>query len=280
MAALQEHHAITLHYELCHTKDGVNWFCKNCVKNMCDHCKKMHPNIPSLRSHTIVTVGEGWVIDRSKHLLCETHGERLHHRCNSCSGCHICIKCIADQHRTHQTTDLDKEADDIKLRFDDFLNQKREDIKHIENQGKQLEEDIKKYDSDMDGTIREIKQRFEDIKQLKDRMIENIEAKRKQDHARYENHRSVLVAKRSELQTKIAHYAAEINSKSITSLSAFAMQAEEDIGSVRVPLERLKLCEAYKIDHNSAVADERHIFGTLYIPRNPFGQKEFIYSFE
>ena len=255
--------------ELCDTQDDVNWFCKNCIKNLCNTCKKAHSKIPSLSNHEVGTIGDGRRVNRDEKLLCEAHGELLQYRCLTCSEsnvCNICVKCIADQHRSHETVDLEKEAQAKRNKFERYLKQKGHEVKSSQWEREENEKRLKTYDSETDNTILQINKRFDEIKQMKEKMIEKIEKRRTSDHVRVSDNNSVLLARELELQEKIDMYSTTITCQSNALLDEFTRQARTDIESVSFPDNDVSF-STYKVLVESELATESQIFGRLRPPR-------------
>ena len=225
--------------ELCDAQDDVNWFCKNCIKNLCDSCKKMHIKIPSLSSHNIGTVGDGWRVDRNAKMLCEEHGELIQYKCTTCSN-DICVRCAVDKHRQHELIDMKKEDEEKMVNFRLFLESKTESLARIKETKKSVEDRKHKLKTNADKSKQDIITCFDKILEYRETMLKKVETNYQYYASLCDSVVPELLQQESELESKIQQYSRGLDCLTGVSLSMFIEKAKGELGpdkrrSVTVP---------------------------------------------
>ena len=245
----------------CNNEDDVNWFCKNCLQNLCDDCKKMHSKIPSLKTHEIGTIGDGYTVDRSAKLLCDDHGELIQLRCKTCSV-NCCLKCIAANHHNHERIDMDKFAKEKEKEFRMLLQSKEIFIANVAECRRQIEDVRERNKSVTTRNIDDINETFEKIKKEKDDLVSEIEEQHQVNEKESSEKLYQLETIENDISVKILEYSSQLSTKSGVSLVHFVEKAEEDILSSTFPVS-LDISRACKLESGSRNVDASQIFGRL-----------------
>ena len=243
-----EQFVLTVKCELCDSQENVNWFCKNCIKNLCDNCKKVHSKIPSLSTHEIITIGEGLRVDRCAKVLCKTHGELIQYRCETCSS-DACPKCVAASHYKHDLIDMKSEEDKSVEKFKRFLAVKQNFGVKIRQCRTEIKKTIDKNNSIAAQNIVDINKRFDEIKNTKETFVSAIENQRNTTEKENLDKINMLLILENDLDSKIQHYSSQVSTESGDSLSRLIQKAEDDIKSMTfpdsVPVSRVSDLELY-----------------------------------
>ncbi|KAK3105320.1 hypothetical protein FSP39_022493 [Pinctada imbricata] len=154
--------------DLCEDDEDVNWFCKDCVQNLCDRCKKIHLKTIACKNHHIVSILEGVAIAKKNvSNLCQDHDELFTYFCRTCDK-NICSMCLSLIHRKHDFVDLRILQSELQGILDDILREKREEKIQIVKNVDSLDECAKTCKSTLSERCNLIDDRVEAIKKAAD----------------------------------------------------------------------------------------------------------------
>ena len=99
-----------------------NWKCIHCDEIFCEKCVKKHKRKEKNRYHRIIEKSERSLEKeiRSRH-FCSKHGGEIQLYCKNDKD-FICVKCMMEDHKGHDTDFLDKMADDERTNIGKSLN--------------------------------------------------------------------------------------------------------------------------------------------------------------
>ena len=95
---------------------AAKFHCEVCAQNMCEQCCKVHGKIKMSESHEVTTLfDENMNIDVSETCMstCDPHGREMRFYCNDCDKV-VCSKCLSDQHKRHQSSDVKVVAKELR----------------------------------------------------------------------------------------------------------------------------------------------------------------------
>ena len=193
---------------LCDNED-VNWFCKHCVKYLCDDCKKMHAKIPSCENHDIGTVGDGKVLQDKSSILCKEHGEPMQYLCKSCDSVEVCLKCAGGEHRKHDLENIADVVDAMRKGFSETMKSLAASRSELENAREELKKKEREFHSTIDSARSDIVQRYEEIRKLKDGLIHQLEVERDRGQTQFEKGNTALIKSSSEIDAVMQDAQAE-----------------------------------------------------------------------
>ena len=193
-----------VHCGLCDTDENVNWFCKTCVKYLCDHCKKMHSKIPSCENHEIGTVGEGRKATKDKtNSLCKDHGEPILYLCKTCDSTELCLKCAGGRHHKHDLESIEDMLEKMRKDFKEDIRSLLASQSELSKAKKALHTHVQKINSDIETSINEIKERHEEITKLKAEFVQSLEAERERSKRQIEESNTTLLKSIADLDAVV-----------------------------------------------------------------------------
>ena len=236
--------------DLCESEDDVNWFCRECVQNLCDSCKKIHLRSTNSKTHNVVSILEGLKVNKDIEQICAKHSEHLLFRCRKCDV-NICAKCLAKDHKSHDFIDLGELYSETKEDIQKSLDEKESEKAKLDAELTELtqyeadyESYVKECESAIDEQISVVKEAADEVaKTLKGEVRErqSIDTQKSKD-------------RRKSIQQASQHAADEIEiirhnllSQSRTSISQFHDDVRQRLRSLHLQPQRTpKLIRAYR----------------------------------
>ncbi|KAK3086602.1 hypothetical protein FSP39_020949 [Pinctada imbricata] len=219
--------------DLCDSLEDVNSFCKNCLQNLCDNCKKLHQKIPSLRSHDIGSIGDGRRVHKSEELLCSDHGEILTHYCKTCSM-NVCPKCLSS-HLKHDLLNIDEEGQKMKEELEKTLESKAKLLKEIRDSRDRVLEHKTKFDSVVEDVISNIEHEFDMILKLKTDVKDTVLELNAKGRTEIQEQIHILQNFESKLENEMRRIKEDLPLYSGPTLIKFAQKESEELRSLEAP---------------------------------------------
>ncbi|KAK3086342.1 hypothetical protein FSP39_017096 [Pinctada imbricata] len=219
--------------DLCDSVEDVNSFCKNCLQNLCDNCKKLHQKIPSLRSHDIGSIGDGRRIKKSEDLLCSDHGEILTHFCKTCSM-NVCPKCLSN-HLKHDLSNIDEEGQRMKEELEKTLEIKTKLLEEIRDSRERILQHKKKFDSVEEDVISKIERKFNMILKLKRDMKDVVIGMNAKGRDEIQDQIHTLQNFESKLEDEMRRIKEDLPLHSGPTLIRFAQKESEVLNAFQTP---------------------------------------------
>ena len=246
---------------LCENIDSVNWFCQDCVKNICDDCKKIHRKIPSCEAHKLEMAEQ--LLDAS--FLCEVHKDFTKLICKTCSLLAICHKCVGDQHAKHETGQLIESPEKMKERLDFLLQYSSSSVAKIKCTQSKINSQKTKFVTDIENNIREISERSSEIQKLEKKFRQTLECEKIHGELEYDETRASLESKILTLEGICQRYKGSMDTVSEKKLSHMVRDVEEEITKANIPMH-LYLPQASQLTTDLSQEGLCKTFGSL---RNP-----------
>ena len=217
---------------LCENADNVNWFCKDCVKNICDDCKKIHRKIPSCETHKLELTEQ--LFDSS--FLCEEHKDFTKFICKTCNLLAICHKCVGDQHAKHDIEKLIESPERMRERLEFLLQYSSSSVATMKFTQSKIKSQKAKFVIDAEKTIKEISKRSSDIQKLQQKLGEKVYCQKENGKFEFDKTCASLESKASALEEICQQYKSPLDFESEKKLGDIVLKIEEGITKADIPL--------------------------------------------
>lgn len=176
---------------LCEAGTSIKFKCTDCNKFMCEKCRKIHSNVPTLAHHQIVEIKSTidlHLIKSKVHLEsipCEIH-RKFH--CLFCKTCNklVCPDCITDSHTKHDFVPIDKACEE-----------KRSQLEMIDTKLENEIEDLRQYTQKLQIT----KYKWECMVSETEKLINENELEIQELVAKHAEKLRYDIAKKSQVQS-------------------------------------------------------------------------------
>ena len=153
--------------EITESADPAIVFCVECQKNICDGCHKDHQKQKVTKSHQTVSLGGGREeVTKFKSSYCEKHAtQKMKIYCNDCKTS-ICIACYNESHRTHNCSDVNRVASDIRKLLQEDIDKVAQCIQQGKDKLKKLEKEKATFVKQLKTSKKLVIERGEALKQM------------------------------------------------------------------------------------------------------------------
>lgn len=158
--ALSKQVAVEKCCDFCESDVNVKWFCRDCINNLCDQCRRTHTRIPLCKTHVILPISEtqAATLRRTTVLFdCPEHAQSCQFQCRTCNK-QICVLCLTSSHNKHDFLALDQYAKSIRENLYLTLNSKSKEAHTITETLQTLSTHKQTYDDWMNKKISEVDQ--------------------------------------------------------------------------------------------------------------------------
>ena len=245
---------------LCDNID-VNWFCKDCVKNICDDCKKIHRKIPSCETHELELTEQ--LLDSS--FLCEDHKDFTKFICKTCNLLAICHKCVGDQHAKHDIGKLIESPERLRERLEFLQQYSSSSIATIKCTQSKIKSQKVTFVTDAENTIREISTRSSDIQTLEKKLRQKVECEKVHGELEFDETCASLESKASALEEICQQYKGSLDIESEKKLGDIVLEMEEGITKADIPMH-VYLPQASRLTPVLSKEELSKSFGSLKTP--------------
>ncbi|XP_048743470.2 uncharacterized protein LOC125656890 isoform X2 [Ostrea edulis] len=185
--SLSKQVAVEVCCDFCESEANVNWFCRDCVNNMCVQCKRTHTKIPLCKNHVILPITENQTAAKGRttvHFQCTEHAQSCQFQCRTCSR-QICVLCLTTIHKSHDFVALDDYAKSVRQNLYLLLNSKSKEAHTISETLQTLSTHKETYEDWIGRKLTEVDEMFENLKleleELRSEIHDNVEQRRNND---------------------------------------------------------------------------------------------------
>ena len=130
--------------ELCEAGTNIKFKCTDCSKFICERCRKIHSNVPTLAHHQIVEIKSTTdlhLIKSKVHLEsipCEIHRKFHCLFCKTCSKL-VCPDCITNSHTKHDFVPIDKACEEKRSQLEELDTKFENEIEDLRQYTQKLQ---------------------------------------------------------------------------------------------------------------------------------------------
>ena len=185
--SLSKQVAVETSCDFCESAVQVTWFCRDCVNNMCEHCKRTHTKIPLCRNHVLLPISEEQSAPKARATVffdCPDHAQACQFQCRTCNR-QICVLCLTSTHKSHDFLALNDFAKLTREHLYLTLNSKSKEAHAITDTLNTLATHKETYDDWVNQKLKEVDEVFDhlakDLEILRTDIHDKVEQKRNND---------------------------------------------------------------------------------------------------
>lgn len=237
--ALSKQVAVEKCCDFCESDVNVKWFCRDCINNLCDQCRRTHTRIPLCKTHVILPISEtqAATLRRTTVLFdCPEHAQSCQFQCRTCNK-QICVLCLTSSHNKHDFLALDQYAKSIRENLYLTLNSKSNEVHTITETLQTLSTHKQTYDDWMNKKLSEVDQVFEhladELQRLRTEIHDKIDQRKNHDIITMDLQHKRAYEFRERLQYQVKVLSSELDHCNDHDLANLKLKIETECNKLR-----------------------------------------------